>query len=331
MNVSLYLRWHLTVDMDPQKVHDLGKQEVARIRSNMEKVKNEVNFDGTLQEFFQHMRENKAFYNDSKEHLLKEYEDIIFNHINPKLHKVFAKFPEKDVEVREMPFNGAGGMYFNPSTDGTRPGVFFVNLNSPEERPRFTMVVLSLHEANPGHHFQISRQIEAEVPSFRKEMNFRHMQGAPVVFPMYTSYVEGWALYAEYLGEEIGAYRDQYDLFGRYLDEILRAVRLVVDTGLHVLGWSRQQAIDYMMENTCDPLEQIEIEVDRYITWPGQACGYKIGEIKIKELRKKSEGILREKFDVKQFHEIVLQNGALPLKLLDRVVTDWINEVNEKN
>ncbi len=131
-------------------------------------------------------------------------------------------------------------------------------------------------------------------------------------------------------GEEIGAYRDQYDLFGRYLEEIYRAVRLVVDTGLHVFGWSRQQAIDYMMDNTCDPREQIEIEIDRYITWPGQACGYKIGEIKIKELRKKSEGILRDKFDVKEFHEVVLQNGALPLKLLDKLVTDWINELNEK-
>ncbi len=312
--------------MDPQEVHDLGKREVARIWSNMEKVKNEVNFNGTLQEFFQHMRDNKSFYNDSKEHLLKEYRDIVFNHINPKLHKIFSKFPEKDVQVRESPVNDVKGMYVRPSTDGSRPGVFFVNLNSPEERPRFTMVAFSLHEANPGHHFQRSRGIAADFPRFRKEMDSRHYQGPPVLFPEYTSYCEGWALYSEYLGEEIGAYRDQYDLFGRYLEEIHRAARLVVDTGIHVFGWSRQQAIDYMMDNTCDPREQIEIEIDRYITWPGQACGYKIGEIKIKELRKKSEEILMDKFDVKEFHEVMLRNGALPHRLLDKVVTDWINE-----
>ena len=217
-------RWHLTIEMDPKEVHDIGLKEVARIKKNMEHIKEKVNFNGSLKDFLEHMRKNKDLYGDSKEKLLEEYRDIVYSHIEPKLSDLFDKMPSKKVLVREMPFNGPGGMYFQPSTDGSRPGVFFVNLNSPEERPRFTMVSLSLHEGSPGHHFQLARQVELDLPSFRKEQAWMYLLAAPFNFPMYTSYVEGWALYAESLGEEMGAYRDDYDLLGRYLDEIMRAV-----------------------------------------------------------------------------------------------------------
>ena len=315
--------------MDPKEVHEIGLKEVTSIQGQMEKVKTNVNFCGTLKEFFYYMRNNKDFYTDSKEKLLKEYRQIIYEHIDPKLSSVFDKVPNKKVLVKEMPFNGPGGMYFPPSVDGSRPGVFFANLKNPEERTRFTMVNLSLHEASPGHHFQLARTVESELPSFRKETDFRYFAAAPFNFPIYTSYVEGWGLYAESLREEIGAYRNPYDIFGKYLHEILQAVRLVVDTGLHVLGWSRQKAIDYMTENTCDSLEQVEIEVDRYITWPGQACAYKIGELKIKKLRKEAEFNLGEKFDLKQFNEVILRSGALSLHMLEEVVKEWIASLNQ--
>ncbi len=314
--------------MTPQEVHDLGLAEVSRISKLMEKVKTDVNFEGTLKEFIQHMKDDQQFYTSSKTELLDGYKDIIYNHIDPKLSVVFSKFPKSKLEVREMPWNGPGGQYFSPSSDGTRPGIFYANLRSPELRPKFMMMVLSLHEASPGHHFQLSRTVEEDLPAFRREPGGRHMQGIPAVFPFYTSYVEGWALYAEYLGQEMGAYRDSYDLFGRYVDEIWRAVRLVVDTGIHAFGWTREQAIDYMMQYRIDPREQIEIELDRYIIWPGQACAYKIGEIKIKELRQKAKEILADKFDVKEFHEVVLQSGALPLELLEEIVTEWIDKVS---
>ncbi len=314
-------RWHLTVDMSPLEVHNIGLAEISRISELMEKVRAEVNFEGTLKEFIQHMRDDRQFYTRNKTELLNEYENIVYNHIAPKLSLYFGKFPKAKLEVKEMPFNGPSGTY-------SSPGIFFVNLNSPELRPKFMMVVLSLHEASPGHHFQLSRVTEEDLPDFRRRLVNRHMHGIPAVFPFYTSYVEGWALYAEYLGEEMGVYRDSYDLFGRYVDEIWRAVRLVVDTGIHAFGWTRKQAIDYMMKYSCDPREQIEIELDRYIIWPGQACAYKIGEIKIRELRRKAEETLGEKFDIKQFHEVVLQSGALPLRLLEEILTEWIGKVS---
>ena len=213
--------------------------------------------------------------------------------------------------------------------DGSRPGVFYVNLDHPEEKPRFTMIALCLHETSPGHHLQLARQIEANIPSFRKEVNWMYMNAAPFNFPIYTSYVEGWALYAESLGEELGVYRSPYDLFGRYVEENLRAARLVVDTGLHVFGWSREQAVEYMRSNTCEGEDEIGIEVDRYITWPGQACAYKIGELKIRALREKAEKELNTQFDLKKFHEVVLKSGAVSLNMLESCVYEWIE--NGKN
>ena len=323
------LNWHLTVSMSPKEVFQLGEREVARIREGMDQVRQEVGFQGTLQDFIQHMRTAPEFYHTTKEALLQEYEEIIHQHIQPLISKVFARDPGIALEVKVMPFSGPGGMYFAPSPDGTRPGVFYANLDQPETRPRFSMVVLSLHEASPGHHFQISFSLQEDIPRFRKEIDFRKVYGVPFMLPMYTSYIEGWALYCEYLGLEMGAYRTPYDLFGRYSDEILRACRLVVDPGLHVFGWTRDKAVTYMKDNTCLPLDEIEEEVDRYITWPGQACAYKVGEIKIRELRRLAEETLGDKFCIKAFHEVVLKIGAVPLDMLEKVVREWIEEVQQ--
>lgn len=313
--------------MDPAEVHEIGIREVARIRSRMEDIKTEAKFEGTLDEFLKFMRDNKEFYVDSKDKLLHEFKAIIYDHIKPKLPSVIEKLPTKDVVVEEMPNDGPGGMYFPPSVDGSRPGVFFANLNSTEKIPLFTMTALCLHEANPGHHLQLSRQIEADIPHFRKEYDWLHFHSSPFHFPLYTSYIEGWALYTEMLGEEMGVYRSQYELFGRLVEEIFRAARLVVDTGLHVFGWSREEAIEYFVNNTCVSREHIAIEVDRYITWPGQACGYKIGELKIKALREKALQELGDQFDLKAFHEVILSSGAVSLNMLENRVSRWTASV----
>lgn len=320
------LRWHLSVNMTPQQVFDLGKSEVARIRQGMDEVREEVGFSGDLDAFLKHMRTAKGFYHDTEEALLAEYEQIIHGHIKPLLPKVFNRDPGIDLEVKVMPFAGPGGMYYPPATDLSRPGIFYANLDNPETRPRFSMVVLSLHEASPGHHFQQSFALQEDLPRFRKEMDYRKGYSVPFLFPLYTAYIEGWALYCEYLGIEIGAYRSPYDMLGRYSDEILRACRLVVDPGLHVFDWSRDKAIDYMAKNTCLPLDEIEEEVDRYLTWPGQACAYKVGEIKIRELRKYAESALGDKFDLKGFHDVLLKVGAVPLYMLENVVKEWVDD-----
>ncbi len=318
------LKWHISVDMPPQEVHELGLKEVARIREGMNKVKQDVNFEGDLKQFMDFLRTDKQFYHQTKEQLLEEYKQIIYQHIDPMLPNFFSNIPDIALQVRAMPFHGPGGMYFPPTEDGSRPGVFYANLDLPETRPRFSMMALSLHEACPGHHFQHSTVIKENLPHFRKELDYRRLYAAPFQYPIHTAYLEGWALYCEGLGIEMGAYRNPYDLFGRYSDEILRACRLVVDPGLHVLDWSRQKAVDYMKENTCVPHDEIEKEVDRYITWPGQACAYKIGELKILELRKMAEEKLGQKFSLKGFHHLVLKVGPLPLYKLEEVVLDWI-------
>lgn len=203
---------------------------------------------------------------------------------------------------------------------------FQVNVERPEIQPRFSMMALTLHETVPGHHLQYTYAISRQLPEFRKGRDYRRIFGAPLLFPVYTAYDEGWALYSEYLGEEMGVYRDSYELFGRNSEEMLRAVRLVVDTGLHLFNWSRSEAMDYMSDNTCLGVEDIAEEVDRYLTWPGQACAYKIGELKIKELRRLAESRLGDLFDVKKFHDTVLSLGAVPLCILETEVTEWIEE-----
>jgi uncharacterized protein (DUF885 family) len=233
------------------------------------------------------------------------------------LPKLFSVFPKADYELREVePFraqSAAGASYQQPSADGSRPGIFYVNTYNLKAQPKFGMETLSLHEASPGHHFQVTIQQELEdLPRFRRF-------GGD-----YTAFVEGWALYAEYLGKELGMFTDPYQWFGRLNDEQLRAMRLVVDTGLHAKGWTREQAIQYMLDNSTLAPTDVESEVERYIAWPGQALGYKVGDLRIQGLRRRAEAELGPKFDVRDFHREVLSDGAVPMDVLEAKVERWI-------
>lgn len=304
-----------TVRLDPEEIHALGLSEVARIRGEMEAVMRQVAFRGDLHAFFRHLQTDPRFYYEKPEDLVEGYR-AIKRDIDARLPKLFATFPKADYEVRPVePFRAAtaaGASYQSPSPDGKRPGIFYVNTFNLKAQPKFGMETLSLHEAAPGHHFQIAIQQE--------------LTGLPRVrrFTNPTAYAEGWALYAESIGKELGLFTDPYQWYGRLSDEMLRAMRLVVDTGLHAKGWSRQRAIDYMLDNSSLAESDVVAEVDRYIVWPGQALGYKIGQLRITAMRAKAERALGAKFDVRAFHDQVLKDGALPLEVLEAKLDRWV-------
>lgn len=305
-----------TTTMMPEEIHELGLQEVARIRAEMEGVRRQVGFEGDLKAFFRHLGTDPKFYFDNAAELLQGYRDLKTN-IDARLPNLFATLPAIDYEVREVEAfraeSAAGASYQPPSPDGSRPGIFYVNTFNLRAQPRFGMETLSLHEAAPGHHFQQSIQLRLDgLPRFRRF-------GGD-----YVAYVEGWALYAESLGPELGMFTDPYQYYGRLNDEMLRAMRLVVDTGLHTRGWSREQANAYMLDNSSLAESDVRSEVDRYIANPGQALGYKIGEIRIRALRRKAEATLGEVFDVRQFHDVILRDGALPIDVLEAKVDGWL-------
>ena len=272
-----------TTDLTAQQIHDIGQSEVARIRSEMEAIQKQVEFDGSFQEFLTYLRSDPQFFYTDPNDLLQAYKDCC-QRIDPELQKLFKRIPKAAYEIVPIPAQMAPdtttAYYQRPSADGRRPGGYYVNLYRPQDRPKFEIEALSLHEAVPGHHFQIALAMELDdTPEFRR-------------YGGYTAFIEGWGLYSEKLGEELGLYQDPYSKFGQLTYEMWRAVRLVVDTGMHSLKWRRQDAIDFFVANTAKSLLDIENEVDRYIAWPGQALAYKIGELKIRELRARAESKL---------------------------------------
>ena len=304
-----------TVRTSPAEIHAIGLAEVARIRGEMEAVQRQVGFAGDLQAFFRHLETDPKFYFERPADLIAGYREIK-TRVDAALPKLFRTFPKADYEVREVePFraqSAAGAMYQSPSEDGQRPGIFYVNTYNLKAQPKFGMETLSLHEASPGHHFQIAIQQELQgLPRLRR-------------FEGNVAYVEGWALYAESLGRELGLFTDPYQWYGRLSDEMLRAMRLVVDTGLHAKGWSREQAIRYMLDNSSLAESDVVAEVERYVVWPGQALGYKLGQLRMTALRAEAERELGSRFDVRAFHDELLKDGALPIEVLEAKVRRWI-------
>ena len=308
-------RYYTTTDLTPQEIHDIGLAEIKRIRSEMEDIIAEVNWDGDFDSFLNYLRTSPRFYYDNSEDLFNAYL-IMSKTIDPLLPKLFKTFPRAPYGVIPIPAESAPfttTAYYNSPSPG-RPGYFYANLYKPESRPKYEIPVLTVHEAVPGHHFQISIAQELEnVPNFRK------YQGI-------TAFVEGWGLYSEELGEYINLYDDPYDKFGQLTYDMWRAIRLVVDTGMHYMDWSRDDAVDLFLKNSAKSELDIQNEVDRYIAWPGQALAYKIGQLKILELRNKSESMLGDKYDIKDFHYEVLKRGSLPLELLEFYIDEWIND-----
>jgi uncharacterized protein (DUF885 family) len=304
-----------TTSLTPQQIHELGLSEVKRIRAEMDEVIKETKFKGSFADFSKYLRTEPKFYYKDADSLLTGYRDIC-KRIDPELARLFGKLPRLPYGVRPVPAysekSQTTGYYQSGSPEAGRPGWYYANTYALDTRPKWEMEALTLHEAVPGHHLQISLAQEMnDVPEFRKHAG-------------YTAFVEGWALYSESLGTEIGLYKDPYMKYGQLTYEIWRAIRLVVDTGMHSMGWTRQQAIDYFMANASKTQNDITVEVDRYIVWPGQALAYKIGQLKIKELRAYATKELGSKFDIRKFHDHVLENGALPMDLLEKRIKDWV-------
>lgn len=309
------VRHTTTTDLTPAEIHEIGLREVASIHGEMRQVMEEVEFEGELDEFFEYLRTEPSFYYDEPEQLIEGYR-AMSDHVQSLAPKLFETFPRSEFEVRAVEAfreaSAADGSYQSGTPDGSRPGIFFANTYDVGSRPKWEMESLFLHEAIPGHHYQISLQRELEdLPSIRR-------------FGGYTAFIEGWGLYAESLGKELGLYTDPYQYFGALNAELWRAIRLVVDTGLHAMGWTREDVLAYMFENSASGEASAVSEAERYIAIPSQALAYKIGELKIRELRTRAETALGGDFDVREFHTQVLMDGALPLSLLEAKIDAWI-------
>jgi uncharacterized protein (DUF885 family) len=305
-----------TTNLTAEEIHQIGLSEVARIRKIMDSVITASGFKGSFANWVKFLRSDPQFYETTADGLVRRYRDLA-KRIDPELPRLFAELPRAPYGVKPFPDYEAPSQttarYYPGAADGSRAGYFMVNTYRLDARPLYELEALTLHEAVPGHHLQISRAKElTDLPDFRRNGD-------------YTAYVEGWALYAESLGEELGFYRDPYSKFGQLTYEMWRACRLVIDTGIHAKGWSREQAIKYMVDNTAKSEQDVTVEVDRYIAWPGQALAYKLGELKIKELRAKAARELGPKFDIRRFHNALLDNGPLPLDVLESEMVGWIS------
>lgn len=313
---SHQIKKYTTTDMAANEIHELGLKEVARIRGEMEAIKEKVGFEGDLNAFFDHVRTNKKLMPFTERSQVIDFYDSIHNVMKPQIDLLFGKQPKTHFEVRRTePFRekSAAANYSPGSLDGTRPGIFYTPIPEVETYNIFDKEDLFLHEAIPGHHFQVSlAQENEELPDFRKTL-------------WYSAYGEGWALYTESMGEELGLYKDPYQYFGMLSSEIHRAIRLVVDTGLHTKGWTREQAIQYSLENEAEEEASIISEIERYMANPGQALSYKIGQLKLLELRARATEALGDKFDIRDFHNQVLETGCIPLQLLENKIDNWID------
>ena len=314
-NYEILANQFTTTDLTPKEIHELGLKEVSRIKKEMKEIIKELNFNGSFQDFLKFLREDPQFYYDNEEDLLQAYL-ATSKRADAELVSLFALLPRTPYGVRQIPMESAPdtttAYYMGPSPDGLRAGYYYVNLYKPETRPKFEIEVLSLHEAVPGHHLQIALAMEKEsLPMFRR-------------MSPYTAFVEGWGLYSESLGYEMGFYKDPYSKFGQLTYDMWRAVRLVVDTGLHYFDWEREKAIEFFLDNAGKSKLDIVNEIDRYINWPGQALAYKVGQLKIFELRDKAKKELGENFDIRLFHTALLSEGAIPLNELEIVIDAYI-------
>ena len=308
-----------TTSLTPQEIHNIGLSEVARIKAEMEEVIQEVNWQGTFKGFLDDLRSNPKFYYETSEELFEAYL-ATSKRIDPELVSLFKVLPSMPYGLKPIPIESAPdtttAYYQRPAADGSRAGYYYVNLYRPEVRPKYEIEVLSVHEAVPGHHLQIALAMELDLPNFRK-------------YGGVTAFVEGWGLYSESLGYDLGLYQDPYSRFGQLTYDMWRAIRLVVDTGMHYFDWSRQDAINYFLDNSAKTKQDVMNEVDRYINWPGQALAYKIGQLKIQELKDRAKVELSANFDIKDFHHEVLKRGALPLDILEQYIDQWILEVKK--
>lgn len=314
-NYAYNVHWHTTTDLTPQQIHQIGLDEVARLHTLMLQVMTETDYHGTLQDFFTFLESDPQFFYSKPEDMLLAYRDLA-KRIDPQLPRIIGTLPRLTYGVQAVPLAIAPSQtsaYYQPgSPQAGRPGWFFVNTYDLPHREKWEMESLALHESVPGHHLQISLAAEMQgMPEFRKQLE-------------YTAYVEGWALYCETLGSELGLYTDPYQKFGQLANEMWRAVRLVIDTGIHSEGWTRDQAIQYFHDNTSISEHDATVEVDRYIVWPGQALGYKIGQMQIRKLRTEAEQQLGPRFDERAFHDAVLGEGALPMDVLATRIDAWI-------
>ena len=312
---AMLARHFTTTDLTPEQIHNIGLGEVARIRGEMQDVIDEVEFEGDLSEFNDFLRTDPQFYYETPEALLEGYQ-AVSKRLDPELVKLFGKLPRMPYGVRpiapELAPDTTTAFYMRPALDGSRPGWYYVNLHRPEVRPKYEMEVLSVHESVPGHHLQIALAQEIEgLPEFRRNSSV-------------TAFIEGWGLYSERLGYDMGLYTAPYSRYGQLIYDMWLAVRLVVDTGIHYFGWSRQEAIYYFKNNAAKTESDIINEIDRYIGWPGQALAYKIGQLKMLELRAQAETELGDRFDIRAFHDQLLGAGAIPLDALEARMNLWI-------
>ena len=308
--------YHTTTDLTPQQIHEIGKAQAGALYKEMESVKNTIGFEGDMKAFFQFLREDPQFYYDDPEKLVQSYRDIKTD-VEERLPRLFDLIPESEYVIKPIEdfraASAAAAHYMPPAPDGTRPAVFYVNTYDVGSRSNWERESLFIHEAVPGHHFQIALAQEQEnLPALRR-------------FGGQTAFVEGWALYAETLGDELGLYTDPYQRIGALTNDIWRANRLVVDTGLHAMGWTREQAIGWMESNCPITRTNAVAEVERYMAMPGQALAYKVGQLKITELRRQAESALGDRFDIKDFHRQVLADGSMPLTLLEQKIVNWIS------